>query len=204
MAKSKSVVHVVDDDAAVRDALRWLLSSVKLTVRAYPSAQIFLKTYKPSESGCVLLDVRMPEISGLELQQELNRLDIDLPVIIITGHGDVNTAVRAMKAGAFDFIEKPFNDQAVIDSVQAAVTRSIRQSRKRGEERELAARLNSLTAREKEILRLIVTGKSGKAISFALKLSQRTVEFHRANIMRKLAVRSVAELASMAVSTTLG
>lgn len=197
MARSKPIVYVVDDSPSVREALRWLIESVRLKVRTFASAHAFLKAIRDDQVGCLVLDVRMPEMSGLELQREMNHRGIRIPVIIVTGHGDVKIAVRAMKAGAFDFLEKPFDEQTLIELIQRAVAHDAKEARKRTCAREMHARLDSLTAREKQILGLVVAGKSSKAIGFALKVSRKTVEFHRANIMHKLQVRSVARLASL-------
>lgn len=195
-------VYVVDDDAAARDSLSWLLSSVGLHVETYPSAREFQEAFRPGTSGCVIVDVRMPGISGLELHRELQALDLSPPVIIITGHGDVSMAVHAMKAGAFDFIEKPFNDQVLLDRVQAAIDESSRRHREHAESSEIENRVHSLTPREREVLDLVVTGESNKGIAHRLGISEKTVEAHRAKVMEKIQARSVTDLVKMVM--TLG
>jgi FixJ family two-component response regulator len=200
MAAPKPVVYVVDDSRSVRDALGWLFRSVKLPVRTFASAAAFLTAFRDDRPGCLVLDVRMPGMSGLELLEELKARDIALPVVVLTGHADVKMAVRAMKGGAFDFIEKPFVDQELLDIVQRAVQRSYASFGKRPNRREIAERLASLTSREREVLQLVVEGKTNKAISRKLRISVKTIEFHRAHMMRKMQARSVAELATEVAS----
>jgi two-component system, LuxR family, response regulator FixJ len=192
-------VFVVDDDRAMRDSLRWLLESVGLTVRTYPTAADFLCEYESSQPGCLVLDVRMPGMSGLDLQAELVRRGAGLPTIVVTGHAEVPMAVRAVKAGAVDFIEKPFSDQLLLDRVRQALEldRQDREVRRRREE--ARRRLESLTAREREVLGLVVAGKANKEIAAALGLSPKTVEVHRAHVMSKMAVDSLAELIRVAI-----
>ena len=187
-------VHVVDDDEAVRSSLRFLIRSVGLQAQCFASAQDFLKSYDPAQPGCLLLDVRMPGMSGLDLQQELNRRGATIPVIFITGHGDVPMAVSTMKKGAVDFIEKPF-DQAAL---KALVERMLGEARLRAAESE-NRRLNEslmsrLTAREQQVLERIVAGRLNKQIADDLGISIKTVEAHRANIMGKLNANTVADL----------
>ncbi|MCU0840941.1 MAG: response regulator transcription factor [Thiobacillaceae bacterium] len=188
------VIHIVDDDAAVREALCALLGSVHLPARAHATPEDFLAAAGPDMAGCLLLDVRMPGMGGLELQRLLPEHGITLPVIIITGHGDVPMAVRAMKAGAVDFIEKPFNDQDLLDRIQAALATDAEAHRQRAERREATRRLGQLTAREQEILALLVSGQPSKKIAAALGISERTVDVHRYNIMHKSGTRTLAEL----------
>ena len=194
------VVFVVDDDRAARDSLTWLIGSVNLRVRAFASAAEFLAAYTSGQAGCVIADVRMPGLSGLDLQAELRRRGIELPVIIVTGHGDVPMAVRAMKAGALDFIEKPFNDQVLIDLVQKAVKRSLAALRSKAEKRDLTARLDQLTPRERQVLNMVAAGESNKSIAQALGISEKTVEAHRAHVMEKMQARSFAELMKLVVA----
>jgi two-component system, LuxR family, response regulator FixJ len=191
-------VFVVDDDRAMRDSLRWLLESVGLTVRTYSTAADFLREYEPAQPGCLVLDVRMPGMSGLDLQAELVRRGAGLPTIVVTGHAEVPMAVRAVKAGAVDFIEKPFSDQLLLDRVRQAleIDRLEREVRHRREE--ARRRLESLTAREREVLGLVAAGKANKEIAASLRLSPKTVEVHRAHVMSKMAVDSLAELIRVA------
>ena len=198
MAASKSVVCIVDDDPAVRDSLKWLLSSVDLEVETYASAQEFIDAYDPDQQGCVLVDVRMPGMSGLELQEELSTRGTNLPVIVITGHSDVQMAVRAMKSGAFDFIEKPFNDQALLDLVQKAIEENKATIQVQSQQNEIQDRFSLLSPREREVLSQIVAGEPNKRIAFNLSLSEKTVEAHRAKVMEKTRAGSLAELIKMA------
>lgn len=193
-------VFVVDDDEAVRHFLRGLIVSVNLRVQAYASAQEFLEAYQQGSPGCLVLDIRMPGMSGLELQQELNARGIDLPIIILTGHGSVQVAVHAMKAGAIDFIEKPFNNELLLDRVQKAVAKSVNAYEDRLKQDEILRRQNSLTPREHQVLDLVVAGESNKRIARRLQISDKTVEIHRANVMEKMQARSLADLVKM-VST---
>jgi two-component system response regulator FixJ len=189
-----AIVFVVDDDAAMRDSLRWLLQSVGFAVRTCASAEEFLAVYDPAQAGCLVLDIRMPGIGGLGLQAELAARQIELPVIIITGHAEVPTAVRAFKAGAFDFLEKPFGDQLLLDRVRQAVDRD-RQRRLARAEREAAVeRLQRLTPREREVMDRVIVGQPNKVIAIDLGISPKTVEVHRAQVMRRMKVQSVAEL----------
>ncbi|MBT3360275.1 MAG: response regulator transcription factor [Rhodospirillales bacterium] len=204
MTESESVVCVVDDDPAVRDSLSWLLSSVDLEVATFASAQEFIDAYDPDQQGCVLVDVRMPGMSGLELQEELSARDTNLPVIVITGHSDVQMAVRAMKAGAFDFIEKPFNDQALLDLVQKAIEENRSTIQVQSQQNEIRNRFSSLSPREQEVLSQIVAGEPNKRIAFNLGLSEKTVEAHRAKVMEKTRASSLAELIKMATILAAG
>lgn len=190
-------VFIVDDDAAVRNSLRLLVKSVGLSAAVFVSAQEFLANYDPYQPGCLVLDVRMPGISGLDLQQQLNLRGAVIPLIFITGHGDIPMAVEAMQHGAFDFLQKPFRDQDLIDRIQQALEKD-RESRtalgKRARNRE---RLDSLTPREREVLTLVASGKANKMMAADLGLSQRTVEIHRARVMEKMGASSVAQLVRM-------
>lgn len=197
MTTLTQTVFVVDDDLAVRQSLALLIRSMGLTVEAFESAQAFLAVCEPARAGCVVLDIRMPGMSGLELQEELYRRAIELPVIFITGHGDVAMAVRAMKQGAVDFIEKPFNDQHLLDRINQAleVDRAARVAR--AERATLASRIDLLSPREREVMDRIVAGQANKVIAIELGLSERTVEIHRAKVMTKTGARSLAELVTM-------
>ena len=193
------IVFVVDDDRAMRDSLRWLLESVGLSVRTYATAAEFLGDHNPAQPGCLVLDVRMPGMSGLDVQTELAQRGAELPTIVVTGHAEVAMAVRAVKAGAIDFIEKPFSDQLLLDRVRQAleIDRQSREVRTRREE--ARRRLASLSAREREVLGLVVAGKANKEIAAALGLSPKTVEVHRAHVMSKMAADSLAELIRAAI-----
>lgn len=194
MEKDNPVVFVVDDDEAICESLRLLIADIGLEVRTFTSARQFLEEYDPSHPGCLVLDVRMSGISGLELQARLNEMGVHIPTIIITGHADVPMAVEAMKAGATDFIEKPFRDQVLLDSIQKAVDLDLRVRRQRQEHQDIQSRIQLLTQREREVMNRLVAGKSNKNIAFDLGISQKTVDFHRANILDKIGVSSVVEL----------
>jgi FixJ family two-component response regulator len=187
-------VFIVDDDEAVRGALNWLISSVDLKTADYPSAQAFLDAYDVGLPGCLLLDVRMAGMSGLELQDVLTERRIDLPVIIITGHGDVQMAVNAMKRGAFDFIEKPFNNQVLLERVQRAVERSVRAERQRAKQAKVMQQWKKLTLRERQVLDMVVAGETNKVIAGRLGISEKTVEVHRSKVIEKMKAKSLADL----------
>ena len=190
-------VFVVDDDEAVRNSLRFLLKSVGLATRTLASAAEFLETYSPSQPGCLVLDVRMPGMSGLELQQQLNVRGAVIPVIVITGHGDIPMAVEAMQHGAFDFLQKPFRDQDLIDRIQRALAKDARNRSSLKEHDRIRQRFDSLTPREREVLTLMTRGKANKVMAAELGLSQRTVEIHRARVMEKSGAASLAQLVRM-------
>jgi len=197
MTNTTSTVFVVDDDDAVRRSLSLLLQSAGLSVEHFASAREFLDRYDPYCPGCVVLDVRMPEMTGLELQEYLNVHGAILPVIFITGHGDVPMAVEAMRHGAFDFLQKPFVDQDLLDTVRRAVNQD-RGNRVRLQEHDaIKERLVSLTPREREILDLVTSGKPNKVMAAQLGVSQRTVEIHRARVMEKMCAGSLAQLVRM-------
>ncbi len=193
----EQVVFVVDDDAAVRDSLRWLMDSVGLRVVPFDSGEAFLDAVTPDREGCVLLDLRMPGLSGLEVHAQLRERGIELPVIVVSGHGDVPMAVRALKSGVVDFIEKPFKDQELLDCVQQALRRDAKQRLQRMRRDELMTRYLTLTPRELDVLRLVVDGQANKVIGTTLGISQKTVETHRARVMEKMAAGSVSELVRM-------
>jgi FixJ family two-component response regulator len=194
-----STVFVIDDDEAVRNSLRLLLKSIGLPVRACTSAQDFLPTYDAHQPGCLVLDIRMPGMSGLELQQQLNLRGATIPVVFISGHGDIPMAVEAMQHGAFDFLQKPFRDQDLIDRVQRALERdaSIRAQLKATDQ--IREHLTSLTPREREVLDLVTAGKPNKVMAGDLGVSQRTIEIHRARVMEKMQARSLAQLVRMLI-----
>lgn len=189
-----SLVYIVDDDHAVRDSLSLLMRSVGLASRTFASAADFLEAYDPAKLSCLVADVRMPEISGLELQQELLHRHIEIPIVFITGYGDVPMAVEAMKAGAVDFIQKPFRDQELLDCINTALQQDRDWRNQRQEMLEIRKRLETLTPRETEVLDKVVQGCANKVIAMDLGVSQRTVELHRARVMHKMGARSLAEL----------
>ena len=200
MAEAEATVFVVDDDPALLRLIRKLLETSGRKVETYSSATEFLATSKSDRPGCLVLDVRMPGMSGLALQERLGADEISLPILIITGYGDVPVAVQAMRQGAFDFIEKPFSGQMLIDRIEAALAEDSRRRRLRGEKDEIRRRIHSLTPREKQVMDLVVQGKPNKSVGTALGLSPKTVEVHRANVMKKMAVGSLAELVRMVFS----
>ena len=197
MQQPAPTVFVVDDDEGVRNSLRFLLKSVGLAAHAFGSASEFLATYRPSQPGCLVLDVRMPGMSGLELQEQLNLRGAVIPVIFITGHGDIPMAVEAMQQGAFDFLQKPFRDQDLIDRIQRALERDARNRAALDQHARIRERLDSLTPREREVLALMTRGKPNKIMAAELGVSQRTVEIHRARVMEKSGAASLAQLVRM-------
>jgi FixJ family two-component response regulator len=190
-------VFVVDDDEAVRRFLGGLIASVGLRVEAYASAREFLDAFEPGAPGCLLLDIRMPGMSGLELQKELAEREVRLPVIILTGHGDVQVAVHAMKAGAVDFIEKPFNNELLLDRIQKAVAESVEADGVRVKHDEITSRIKLLTPRERQVMDLVVAGETNKGVARRLDISEKTVEIHRARTMEKMRAKSLADLVKM-------
>ncbi|WP_374510511.1 response regulator transcription factor [Niveibacterium sp.] len=196
----EQTVHIVDDDEALRDSLIWLLESEGYTVATYASAEDFLAAWSPALTGCLLLDVRMPGMSGLELYEKLVAQHATLPVIFITGHGDVPMAVSALKKGAVDFIEKPFNDQDMLRLIGQCLEAERSERTQRRQDAETARRLDQLTTREREVLDLIVAGRLNKQIADDLGISIKTVEVHRARVMEKMGVSSLAELVQMVMS----
>ncbi len=197
MKERQTTVFLVDDDEAVRDSLSMLMRSVELTSEAYASAQDFLDAYDPERSGCLVLDIRMPGMSGMELQDKLVEQHAMLPIIFITGHGDIPMAVEAMQKGAVDFITKPFRDQDLLDRINQALEQDNESRSALMEKHQIVQRLDSLTPREKEVLNLVVEGKANKVIAGELGVSQRTVEIHRARVMEKMQARSLAQLVRM-------
>ncbi len=195
--KANGVVHIVDDDHAVRDSLSFLMKSVGIEHRSHGSANDFLDGFDPEEPGCIVLDIRMPGMSGLELQEILNERKSITPIIFITGHGDVPMAVEAMQGGAVDFLQKPFRDQELLDRINSALDADRKTRSELKERNELRRRYDSLTPREREVMEHVVAGKANKVIAFDLDVSQRTVEIHRARVMEKMRARSLAHLVRM-------
>ncbi len=193
----KPAVYIVDDDDGMRRALTTLMTTVGYAAVPYSRPTEFLAKYDPSQPGCLVLDVRMPEMSGLEVQQHLNRAGSMLPVILVTGHGDIPMAVQAMKDGAFEFLQKPFRDQDLLDRINAALKLDAENRRNVDRHADLRKRAESLTPREREVMALVVDGRANKVIAIDLGLSERTVEIHRANVMEKMGARSVAHLVRM-------
>jgi len=202
MADAKAVVYVVDDDAAMRKSLQFLVESVGLVAQTFDSANAFLDGFVPGTVGCAIFDVRMPGISGLDLQEQLRHRNITLPVIVVTGHADVPMAVRAMKAGAYDFIEKPFNDQVLIERVQRAIDEHGRERSVQAEKEAIMAKIDTLTPRETQVMEMVVDGNANKQIAANLGLSEKTIEVHRAHVMSKLGAGNAADLIRMVLTAT--
>jgi FixJ family two-component response regulator len=198
VTEAQPVVYVIDDDPSIREALAGLLRSVGLEIKVFGSTQQFLESPRPDAPGCLVLDVRLPGAGGLDLQGQLLRLNIHLPIVFITGHGDIPMSVQAMKAGAIEFLTKPFRDQELLDAIQLGIERD--RSRRRDTEavRQLQERFESLTTREREIMAHVVTGRMNKQIAGDLHVSEITVKVHRGQVMRKMGAKSLAELVRMA------
>jgi two-component system, LuxR family, response regulator FixJ len=196
---NNSLVHVIDDDDAVRESLEFLLRTAKIDVRTYDSATAFLNATSSGNIGCIVTDVRMPGMSGVDLLRELKSRGSTMPVIVITGHGDIQLAVEAMKVGAVDFLEKPFDDEVLLASVSAALGRLEKDSQRETERADLNNRLATLSVREREVLEGLVAGKPNKIIAFDLGISPRTVEIYRAHVMTKMNAGSLSELVRMAL-----
>jgi two-component system, LuxR family, response regulator FixJ len=201
MKEKTPTVFIVDDDDGVRSSIRLLLKSIGLAATPMASAQEFLAAFDPAQPGCLVLDIRMPAMSGMELQQQLNLRGATIPVIFITGHGDVPMAVEAMQLGAFDFLQKPFRDQELIDRVQKALARDRDTRAALQKHDQIRQKLQSLTPRETEVLELMIKGKQNKVMAGELGLSQRTVEIHRAHVMEKMGASSVAQLVRMVIDS---
>jgi len=196
---SSQIVHVIDDDVAVRQSMAFLLSTAGHAVRVHESAVAFLQAFSGTEDGCVVTDIRMPGMDGLELQGRLKSMNIGLPVIVITGHGDIALAVQAMKAGAIDFIEKPFDDDVLLVAIRSALARNLHLVEREAQLAEIGRRLQSLSDRERDVLEGLVAGKPNKIIAYDLGISARTVEVYRANVMTKMRADSLSELVRMAI-----
>lgn len=196
---NEGIVHVIDDDAAVRDSLKFLLEAAQLPVRTYESAADFLKALPGVKTGCVITDVRMPGVDGIELLRRVRSAVRSLPVIVITGHGDIPLAVEAMKIGAIDFFEKPFDDEAFLAAVRLALKQKEREVKRETDRTELHGRIAALSARERQVLEGLVAGQANKIIAFNLEISPRTVEIYRANVMTKMQAKSLSELVRMAL-----
>lgn len=194
---SNQVVHVIDDDAAVRQSLAFLLSTAGFAVRVHDSASGFLEALPAAKAGCIVTDIRMPEMDGLELQRRLRASKVAVPVIVITGHGDVALAVEAMKAGAHDFIEKPFDDEVLLGAIRSALARRAQDVKGEARVAEVRSRLELLSSREREVLDGLVAGKANKVIAHDLGISPRTVEVYRANVMTKMRADSLSDLVRM-------
>jgi FixJ family two-component response regulator len=190
----EATVFVVDDDDAVRESLVFLMKSIGLKAESFPSAQAFLDHYNPARAGCLVLDIRMPGMSGLELQDKLIQMGSILPIIFITGHGDVPMAVKAIKAGAADFVQKPFRDQELIERIREVLEEDSHARAEKLQRTEILRRMETLTEREREVMGQVVDGKANKVVAIDLNVSQRTVEIHRANVMEKMKARSLAQL----------
>lgn len=193
----QQIVFVVDDDEPVRDALRLLLKSARLPVQDYASPAEFLQCYDPQQAGCLVLDIHMPGLNGLQLQDELSRRGGVIPIIFITGHGDISMAVQAMKQGAVEFLQKPFRDEDLLAAIHKAFERDRQGRERQGESHEVRRRYGTLTPREKEIMQKVAAGLSSKQIAYELDISQRTVEIHRGSVMNKMQADSVAGLVKM-------
>ena len=198
---ASQVVHVIDDDVDVRQSLAFLLSTAGLAVRVHDSAVAFLKVLPDAQPGCVVTDIRMPEMDGLELQRRLAELKSGFPVIVMTGHGDVPLAVEAMKAGAVDFIEKPFDDETLLSAIRSALDRHSRNREREDRMVSIRKRLDALSSRERDVLKGLAAGKANKVIAYDLGISARTVEVYRANVMTKMQADSLSELVRMVLMT---
>jgi two-component system response regulator TtrR len=191
--------YVVDDDESIRTLWRWLMESNGIAVKTFATAAEFIESYRNEESGCLVLDLKLPGMSGLELQEYLHRRDIEIPIVFVTGHGDVPAAVSALKGGAVDFIQKPFSYKDVLSIIEKAFERDARIRERRTRQLRIAGRLATLTEREQEVLQRVIEGKPNKIIAAELDISMKTVEFHRAKVMEKMGVTSVAELVQFAM-----
>ena len=203
MPSDKPVVHVIDDDEAMRESLAFLLSAVGLEVRTYESALGFLDIAPNAEAGCVITDVRMPGLSGVDLLRRLRELKLGIPVIVITGHADVPLAIQAMKAGVADFIEKPFDDEVMLAAIRNALARHAGDEGAAAERQVVLDRIATLSPREREVMDGLVAGKANKAIAFDLDISARTVEVYRANLMMKMQAKTLSELVRMVTIVTV-
>ena len=194
------LVYVIDDDDAVRQSLEFLLKTAKVKVQGFDSAKAFLEILPQVKSGCIITDIRMPEITGIDLLRRVKELDLDIPVIVITGHGDIALAVEAMKVGAVDFLEKPFDDDMILSSVRAALNRDADSAQQKAERTQINDKLAALSNREHQVLEGLVAGKPNKIIAYDLGISPRTVEIYRANLMTKMGANSLSDLVRMAMT----
>lgn len=199
MSEKNTTIFIVDDDEAIRDSLDMLLKTVDLNTMTFGSGDEFLEAYDPGWEGCILLDIRMPGTSGMEVQKRLAESGCSIPIIFITGHGDIPMAVDAMHIGAFDFIQKPFRDQDLLDRIDQALTTSDEQEQQSARKKTVQNQFQTLTPREQEVMQFVVHGSANKVIAMDLGVSQRTVEIHRARVMEKMQARSLAELVRMAL-----
>ena len=193
------IIYVIDDDDAVRQSLEFLLKTAGITVRSFESAKAFLEVLPQIRSGCIITDVRMPDITGIDLLRRVKEINPDLPVIVITGHGDISLAVEAMKIGAVDFLEKPFDDDLLLAAVRAALSRDADTGKRKAELADIHDKLAALSNRERQVLEGLVAGNANKTIAFDLGISPRTVEIYRANLMTKMAANSLSDLVRMAM-----
>ncbi len=200
----EATVYVVDDDPDMRDSLRWLMSTVGLSVRTFPSAEAFLRDFAPDGPGCLVFDVRMPGTSGLDLFEELAARGELMPVLFITAHADVPMAIRALQSGAVEFIEKPFNRQALLEKVRIAIKDDTARRALFADREAIRLRFRALTAKEREVLRMIMDGRPNKSIATELAITPRAVEMRRANLMKKLGARSLVEMMRMALAVEEG
>ena len=198
-AAAQPVVHIIDDDEGLRESLAFLLRAAQLEVRSFDSAKTFLDALPDAPVGCIITDIRMPDMSGIDLLRRLKELKVGFPVIVITGHGDVPLAVEAMKIGAADFFEKPFNDDQLVASVRAALQQQQAQTKRGAERAEIEYRISTLSPREKDVLTGLIEGRANKQIAFDLGISPRTVEIYRANLMNKMQADSLSDLVRMAL-----
>ena len=196
----EQTVYVIDDDEAVRQSLEFLLKTVGIKVFGFESAKVFLEKLPHIKSGCIITDVRMPEITGIDLLRRVRESSVEIPVIVITGHGDVSLAVEAMKVGAVDFLEKPFDDEMLLSSVHTALRKGVDTARHKAEVSDITDRLAALSQRERQVLEGLVAGKANKVIAFDLGISPRTVEIYRANVMTKMSANSLSDLVRMAIT----
>jgi two-component system, LuxR family, response regulator FixJ len=199
MPSEIGTVHIIDDDEAVRESLTFLLKTAQIDVRSYPSAAAFLEALPGAPAGCVITDVRMPGMSGIDLLRRMKELANAMPVIVITGHGDVPLAVEAMKVGAADFLEKPFDDDVLLTSVRSALSQRDDEAKRQSERGEIETKLSMLSNRERDVLRGLVAGRANKQIAYDLGISPRTVEIYRANLMNKMQAGSLSDLVRMAL-----
>jgi two-component system response regulator TtrR len=200
---NKPIAYVVDDDQSIRTLWEWLMSSNAIAVRTFPSAAGFIQAYRPGDPGCLVLDVRLPGMSGPELQDHLRREGIEIPIVFVTAHGDVPTAVNALKGGAVDFIQKPFDYREAVAAVRRALERDAQAREWRARRAQLAERLAALTERERGVLQRVIEGKANKVIAAELDISVKTVEAHRSKVMEKMAADSVAELVQRIIGFSL-